>query len=381
MLAALNYNDRFCHIVFAPATEPLAPTAPSLPIMKTTDRGTVSIRLVATSLALAQRRGAEPATLLAAAGIAPAALELPDAHVSARQYGALWNTIARTLDDEFFGQDSHPMRSGAFIAMSEAALGARTGRGALVRALNLMRCVLDDLHAELDTSEAHVRLRFVHRDPQARPPAFAYATFFILVYGLTSWLIGRRIPVLSAQLRSAPPEVARDYRQIFCDDLQFDSAESFVDFDPAFAHLPVVQTHASLKHFLRDAPGNFIVKYRNPDSLASRVRALLRASAPAGWPDAAGIAARLHVAEATLRRKLRHEGTSYQDIKDALRHEIACAALADPAQTVADVAAAAGFAEPSAFYRAFRGWSGMSPAAWRGSRTDAAGEEREEGKE
>ncbi|CAJ5848068.1 AraC family transcription regulator [Burkholderia pseudomallei] len=41
------------------------------------------------------------------------------------------------------------------------------------------------------------------------------------------------------------------------------------------------------------------------------------------------------------------------------------AALADPARTVADVAAATGFAEPSAFYRAFRKWRGMSPADYR----------------
>ncbi len=95
------------------------------------------------------------------------------------------------------------------------------------------------------------------------------------------------------------------------------------------------------------------------------MRAVLRAALPADWPDAAGIAARLHVAEATLRRKLRQEGASYQEIKDALRYEIACAALADSELTVADVASAAGFAEPSAFYRAFKGWSGLSPAAYR----------------
>ncbi|MEX3613877.1 MAG: AraC family transcriptional regulator, partial [Burkholderia gladioli] len=57
--------------------------------------------------------------------------------------------------------------------------------------------------------------------------------------------------------------------------------------------------------------------------------------------------------------------TSFSTIKDALRYETACAALADSALTVADVATAAGFAEPSAFYRAFRGWSGLSPAAYR----------------
>lgn len=77
------------------------------------------------------------------------------------------------------------------------------------------------------------------------------------------------------------------------------------------------------------------------------------------------MAARLHVAEATLRRKLHQEGHAYQSIKDTLRRDLAFEALADPARTIADVAAATGFAEPSAFYRAFRKWSGRSPAEFR----------------
>ncbi|MCS6494354.1 AraC family transcriptional regulator [Burkholderia thailandensis] len=355
MLAPLNYTDRFCH------------TAPRhAPAMKHEEKkGTVSIELVESSLALSRRRGVDDAPLLAQAGIAAALLAQRNARVSARQYGALWNAIARALDDEFFGQDSHPMRCGSFIAMSQAALGARNGLRALARAVNFMHCVLDDLHAEIDANAERVRLRFVHRNSANPPEMFAYATYFIIVYGLTCWLIGRRIPLLHAGFRCGEPRAVHEYQLMFCDDMRFGESESYVDFDPAFAALPVVQTAKTLKPFLRDAPASFIVKYRNPHALGGRVRAALRALPPAAWPTARALAARLHVAEATLRRKLKQEGHSYQTIKDALRLDLACEALADPARTVADVAAATGFAEPSAFYRAFRKWRGMSPADYR----------------
>ncbi|KGW35823.1 AraC family transcriptional regulator [Burkholderia pseudomallei] len=328
-------------------------------------KGTVSIELVESSLALSRRRGVDDASLLAQAGIAGALLAQPNARVSARQYGALWNAIARALDDEFFGQDSHPMRCGSFIAMSQAALTARNGLRALARAVNFMHCVLDDLHAQLDASAERVRLRFVHRNSANPPEMFAYATYFVIVYGLTCWLIGRRIPLLHASFRCGEPRAVHEYRLMFCDDMRFGEPDSYVDFDPAFAALPIVQTAQTLKPFLRDAPASFIVKYRNPHALGERVRAALRALPPAAWPTARALAARLHVAEATLRRKLKQEGHSYQSIKDALRRDLACEALADPARTVADVAAATGFAEPSAFYRAFRKWRGMSPADYR----------------
>ena len=106
-------------------------------------------------------------------------------------------------------------------------------------------------------------------------------------------------------------------------------SDSYVDFDPEFATLPVVQNAKTLKTFLRNAPASFIVKYRNPNALAQRVRAVLRGMPPAAWPGAGGMAARLHVAEATLRRKLQ-EGHAYQSIKDTLRRDLAFEALADP---------------------------------------------------
>ena len=89
MLASLIYTERFA----TPAAW-----------MKQEDKGTVAISLVAYSVALATRRGVAAEPLLAQAGIAPALLGQPRARVSAQQYGALWNAIARTLDDEFSGR-------------------------------------------------------------------------------------------------------------------------------------------------------------------------------------------------------------------------------------------------------------------------------------
>ena len=77
------------------------------------------------------------------------------------------------------------------------------------------------------------------------------------------------------------------------------------------------------------------------------------------------MAAALNMAEATLRRRLKQEGATYQSIRDALRRDLAIARLADTTQTIAEIAHALGFAEPSAFHRAFRKWTGVRPTAYR----------------
>ncbi|RFU44688.1 AraC family transcriptional regulator [Paraburkholderia sp. DHOC27] len=332
------------------------------------DKGTISVSLVEETLALARARGVDVRPLVDAAGIVPAMLAAPKSRVSSAQYGALWAGIARALDDEFFGQDSHPMRCGSFIAMTQMALTARTGAQALNRALGFMRLVLDDLSV-VHTVEPHgVRLTFTHREGTPQPTMFAYATYFILVYGLLCWLVGRRIPLLAANFSCAEPPAAHEYRLMFCDALRFGEPSSYVDLSPGFLTLPVVQTTQSVKPFLRDAPGSFVVKYRDAGSLAARVRRILRAMPMAGWPAADQMAQRLHVAEATMRRHLKQEGHTYQSIKDDLRRDIAIGELQDSGRSIADIATRVGFAEPSAFHRAFRKWTGMRPTDYRSAR-------------
>ncbi|CAM2150399.1 AraC family transcriptional regulator [Paraburkholderia tropica] len=371
MPATIKLTERIYHIVCDNPTG--GQSLQSGKTSRVSEKGTIAMSLVNETLALARAQGLDVSPVLDAAGIGADLLDAPRARVSAAQYGALWSGIARALDDEFFGQDAHAMKSGSFVAMTHAALGARTGRQALQRAIHFMRLVLDDLAGEIDIDATRVRVTLVHRAGTRPPAMFAYATWFILVYGLLSWLVGRRIPVVAARFRCAPPANAHEYQSMICDDIGFDQAESWFDLAPAFLDLPVIQTAGSARAFLRNAPGNFVVKYRNPGAFAARVRRALRALPVSAWPDADAIARLLNVAPATLRRRLHQEGHSCQTIKDELRRDLALAALQDPARAVADVAAAVGFAEPSAFHRAFRKWTGMRPGEYRQSRERAAG--------
>jgi AraC-like DNA-binding protein len=67
----------------------------------------------------------------------------------------------------------------------------------------------------------------------------------------------------------------------------------------------------------------------------------------------------------TLRRKLTDEGTHFQDIKDGLRRDTAIHLLSQPSLPVSGIARELGFSEPSAFTRAFRHWTGVSPSSYR----------------
>jgi AraC-like DNA-binding protein len=85
----------------------------------------------------------------------------------------------------------------------------------------------------------------------------------------------------------------------------------------------------------------------------------------ADWPDFDTLARQLHSTASTLRRKLRQEDHTYQSIKDNLRRDLAINHLSGSNRSIEEIAVQLGFADPSAFHRAFKKWTGNSPGEHR----------------
>lgn len=96
------------------------------------------------------------------------------------------------------------------------------------------------------------------------------------------------------------------------------------------------------------------------DSFTDRVKAIIRAEVERGL-TAGAAARRLSSSEATLRRRLADEGTTYQQVLDTVRKELALAHI-EANLGCAEIGAALGFSSTSSFTRAFRRWTGASPA-------------------
>ncbi|HJV25200.1 MAG TPA: AraC family transcriptional regulator [Aromatoleum sp.] len=331
------------------------------------EKGTISICFVADALLEAQQRGIDTAALMVEAGIAPDLLDRPMARVSPQQYGALWHAVAVALGDEFFGMDSHPMRSGSFAILCHAVLDCTDLGHALGRAFRFFSLVLDDVCGALTIEGQRAVLTLADRTTATR--LFAHGTLFVILHGLASWLTGRRLPILETAFRQeAPPHVA-EYRLIFGDPLAFGQPASRLVLDVRSLALPVIRDAKSATEFLRQAPANFLVKYRSRGGAVARVRARLSGIELAEWPTFDALAAAMRTTPSTLRRRLEREGSSYRTIKDDLRCDYAIDFLCNSRLSVEDVARALGFAEHSAFYRAFRKWTGVSPGEYRDGAT------------
>ncbi|HEY0975803.1 MAG TPA: AraC family transcriptional regulator [Solimonas sp.] len=338
--------------------------------MAVTEKGTIAVAFVRQALDALRRRGLDPAPVLAASGIDAALVAQDDARVSPEAFGALWLRVAEALDDELFGLDSRPMKVGSFATLTHLMLHTPTLREALIRGARLINLLIEDTRVELeldggaDETVAAIRLIDVGRLPLSRR-IFAHETLFVMLHGLMCWLVRRRIALLTADFAYARPAWHREYRPIFGERLRFDVAQTVFRFRALDLAAPITQTERTAREFLRGAPGTFVVKYRDPGGVAVRLRRLLRELPPEAWPRFEDFAEQLGLHPSTLRRRLEDEGSSYRLETNARRRDLALQFLADPARSILSVAQALGFAEASAFHRAFREWTGLSPGRYR----------------
>jgi AraC-like DNA-binding protein len=100
-----------------------------------------------------------------------------------------------------------------------------------------------------------------------------------------------------------------------------------------------------------------------PAALGAAVRAYLAD----GYPDVHKMAEVFGMSERTLQRRLHQFGSTYSNIVQVARFNLACELLTDPSAKIIDVAFAVGYESPQHFARAFRRYSGLSPTLFRSS--------------
>uniref|UniRef100_UPI001E2C2ABF helix-turn-helix transcriptional regulator n=1 Tax=Ralstonia pseudosolanacearum TaxID=1310165 RepID=UPI001E2C2ABF len=96
-----------------------------------------------------------------------------------------------------------------------------------------------------------------------------------------------------------------------------------------------------------------------------QVKIVLKRSLASGRPELPDVARELGMSERTLQRRITDDGGSFRGILIEARQELGRQLLADPSADIEEVACLLGYQDTSSFYRAFRGWEGVTPNRWR----------------
>jgi len=183
-------------------------------------------------------------------------------------------------------------------------------------------------------------------------------------HNLLSWFAGTTLPLSRVVFNFSAPDNQQSWERLFDCPLVFDSEYCALEYQAEFLDSVNVQSESSLNVFLRSAPYRLIVPHHREHTTRDRVLALLGDDYSESIPNAGTIAAKLNISVSTLRRQLNDEGTSFQLLKDECRYTASLRYLSSDL-SLSDIARLLGFDETSAFFRAFKRWSGTTPAAYR----------------
>jgi AraC-like DNA-binding protein len=308
------------------------------------------------------------AAVLGDAGLAP---DLPDTpRLPHDLVSAIWMAALRLTGDAQLGLHvGEQVRPGSFDALGQLLMTCATLGEAAEQADRFAALVGGGGRFAARREAAGIRLLYLPFDPdwpcrRQRVEAVLAATLTF-----TRWLSGAIVMPRAVRFRHDAPETLAEHRRIFGLTPDFGAEDDSLLLGPDTLALPVRQANAGLKAVLSGYVQAELARLGNDDPLRGRLADSLRAGLAAGQaPGIEAAAAALGLTPRTLQRRLAERGTSFQAEVNILRAALARDLLrGDPSLSIATIAARLGFADVANFHRAFRNWTGMTPAQWRES--------------
>ena len=163
------------------------------------------------------------------------------------------------------------------------------------------------------------------------------------------------------ELSSTPPKELKDrYTDHFGTNIQFGADRTAIHVNTADLDAPLTGSNASLA-FHNDQLATAILADLKKHDLRARVYARLIEYLPAGDCSREKVAHSLNMSESAFQKKLKADGTSYQEVLDDTRSELAKHYLGKSKLSISEAAFLLGFTDSSNFSRAFKRWTGKSP--------------------
>ncbi len=303
--------------------------------------------------------------LVRLSGFAESELADPDARVPVQKLWQLWRlAIERTGDEDVALRVilSTPLR--AYGLVGYAMANSPTLGVAMERLSRYSRIVTEAVRVDWACDYAIGRVTIL-QNARIGPHRSAADARLGFVVAAVRELAGATVKPIEVHLPYPRPADVSALAAALGGPLHFDRPHGALTFDRATLALPVAGADATLGGYLDAHAERILGSIGEPASFRERVRKAIWSALRGGQRDLQVVAVSLGVSPRTLQRRLRDDQTSFGELLDEVRRELALGLLQGRDLAVYEIAFLLGYSEPSTFHRAFRRWTGQSPREFR----------------
>lgn len=315
-------------------------------------------------LRMFESQGADPARLLQAAGIDPAALDQPHVRLDLEQMNRLWRLAVAATGQETLGLDRDIAARYVDLELAAPWIGSGATLGSVLESHAHYGALTNDSAAfTLEREHPNVWVKLTQgNDPVFPRQRVEYGLLAVVL--VCQRMTRRQVRPRAVEFVFPEPADAHRHRMAFPCPLRFDRPANRLLLSEEDLTLPVVsRSHAvfvleeRVLESLLLALGPARTSYRVAQELVRRLRQ--------GEPPAGFVAGALGLTDAVLARQLLAERSSMDQLLDQVRRELAHEYLAGSDAPLAGIPALLGLAGEAEFNRACRRWFGESPTDYR----------------
>lgn len=311
------------------------------------------------------KKGYPKLTLEDEAGLKFDDLDKPDFRISLSAFHTLWDIAERFTKDRaiglHLGAKSNPDEMGVVghIFFNNATLGQ-----ALQQFERLYKLVNAGMHVEFQVDDEFAHLKYICENPEDYSRANMDRTMAVSIARARSF-IQSQPKIEYVGFAHPEPEYVEEYKRLFQCPVKFDQPHCSIVFKKQFLDFKLPDRNPYLHQVLTGHVETLLNKIRPKKSLSEQVKQIISRQLSKDAIDAEKIASKLCMSRHTLYRKLKSEGHSFQELVEAVRKEKAIRYIKEKRYSLSEIAFLLGFSELSAFSRAFKRWTGSSPAKYK----------------
>lgn len=314
---------------------------------------------------LLQAQGLDVTTLLAKAGISLPPLSCASTRVPTERVSLFWDLVVEHSGKPDIALEIAPRRPlPYFDALAYAMLSSSSLLYGLERLERYLSIVSSAAEAQLHSIGNKICLEFRLFGGPRKVPRQRYEFDMICLLELFRWTMDSSLSSTVVELAQTSPRNPQRYLEAFQCAVHFNTTSYRFIFDKEQASQAVPTSNPALAslhdHFLEKCLAQL-----DDAKETQRVRELVIRLLPEGEPQRSRIAHLLSISETTLQRHLQTEGTSYQQVLDNVRKELASNYIRQQRLELIEIACLLGFNNQSSFSRAFRRWFNASPREYR----------------